>query len=303
MSVVKRFLASDSRRRAAYVPGDAVAMVLISLMEVVVRWQLRIAGGIRRSPLRLLAPPVRDVFEAGRAWCLSRKKRAFDVVGSAAMLLAAGPMLLLIALAIKLTSRGRVLFSQPRVGLDGKTFRLLKFRTMRPNDGRGPLITRKGDRRITPIGRFLRSTKLDELPQLVNVLLGEMSIVGPRPQTGRYVACYSAYDLHTLSVKPGLTDPATILLRDQEAILGSVSGRLMEKYYTSKILPKRLAINLDYIERAGYWYDAKIILLTGLVVLWPKSRRFAARQLKARGSFTTTPQTSLAGVRPIHPMA
>src|SRR5208282_277059 len=147
-------------------------------------------------------------------------KRLFDLAFSVIGLVALSPVLLLVAMAVKLSTLGPVLFRQQRVGLRGKRFRMVKFRSMVENaEDLGLGVTRDGDPRITPMGRFLRKTKLDELPQLWNVLVGEMSFVGPRPEVPRYVAQYTPEQRRVLELKPGITDLATLEFRNEEEML------------------------------------------------------------------------------------
>ena len=204
----------------------------------------------------------------GRAYCRGGVKRAVDVCAAGLALLALAPLILVVALAVRLTSTGPILFRQDRVGLDGRSFRILKFRTMRP--GSGPPITAAGDDRITPVGALLRRTKLDELPQLVNVVRGDMSIVGPRPEVPVYVAGYSPAQRRVLEVRPGLTDPATLAYRDEEGLLGQVPAERRERYYASEILPRKLELNLDYLERASLWGDAALVARTLVAIVAPR---------------------------------
>jgi lipopolysaccharide/colanic/teichoic acid biosynthesis glycosyltransferase len=133
---------------------------------------------------------------------------------------------------------------------------------MRPGSEAGLQITGRGDDRVTTMGRLLRALKLDELPQLWNVLRGDMSLVGPRPEVPRYVAAYTPEQRRVLRARPGLTDPATILFVDEEDLLGAVQPPERETYYVGHVLPRKLALNLDYIERAGVLYDLRLILAT-----------------------------------------
>ncbi len=188
-------------------------------------------------------------------------------VSSAALILAS-PLLLLIAAAIKLSSPGPVLFLQPRVGRGGCSFSIWKFRTM--VDGahhRGPEITASGDPRVTTIGRLLRRTKLDELPQLVNVWRGEMSLVGPRPEVPRYVAGYSEEDRSVLSIRPGITDLASIAFRDEESVLAQFADR--EQAYVDVLLPRKLALAREYLRRQSFKLDLELLLRTLFVVVQP----------------------------------
>jgi len=206
---------------------------------------------------------------AGRAYCNGRLKRGFDLIASALGLVALSPLLLVLAVVVWVSSGPPVLFVQKRAGRHGKPFPLLKYRTMRQGAEAGLALTGSGDPRVTPVGRLLRVTKLDELPQLVNVLRGDMSLVGPRPEIPRYVAGYGPGHRMVLEVRPGLTDPATVLFRNEESLLGRVEDDRKERYYKEEILPKKLGMNLEYLERASLPYDLLLLLRTLLVVLLP----------------------------------
>ena len=185
--------------------------------------------------------------------------RPLEVVVSAAGLVVAIPLLAVAATAICLTSPGPALFRQERVGRFGQPFFLLKLRTMRAGDG--PQITAAGDRRVTAVGRFLRRTKLDELPQLWNVLRGDMSLVGPRPETARYVDLQDPRWTRILSVRPGLSDPASIRYRDEEKVLASVSGD-RDRYYREVLLPAKLEISQAYLSRRTWRNDVAVLART-----------------------------------------
>jgi len=207
--------------------------------------------------------------ERGLVYCTGDLKRLLDLVLSAAGLLILSPLFLVLALAVVTLSGWPVFFRQTRVGRDGRPFLLLKYRTMRQDAASGLPITGRGDPRITRVGRVLRASKLDELPQLLNVLRGDMSFVGPRPEVPRYVARYTPEQAQVLRVRPGLTDPATVLFRDEERLLGGVDEPRREDYYVSDILPRKLAINLEYITRAGVLYDLKVIFGTIWTIVRP----------------------------------
>jgi len=196
-------------------------------------------------------------------------RRAFDFAAAAVGVLLLWPVFALIALAIAATSRGPVLFMQERVGRHGAPFRIMKFRTMRPDAERlgGPL-TVAGDTRITRVGAFLRATKLDELPQLLNVLRGDMAIVGPRPEVPRYVAMYDREQRRVLEVRPGITDPASIHYRDESTLLAAAEDP--EATYVREVMPHKLALNLAYMERRTLWSDVGVIFAT-LVRLFRRS--------------------------------
>lgn len=193
-------------------------------------------------------------------------KRLFDVLAAGAGLLVLAPLLLAVALWIKLDSTGPALFRQVRIGRHGVPFEIYKFRTMvdRPDGGRqgaGPQLTVGQDPRVTRAGRFLRHYKLDELPQLLNVLEGSMSLVGPRPEVPRYVECYPpAARSAVLSVRPGITDLAAILYKDESAILGQ--ARDPERAYVETILPVKLEYYQRYVRERSFWLDLRIIFRT-----------------------------------------
>jgi len=194
-------------------------------------------------------------------------KRLFDVLAAGAGLLVLAPLLLAVALWIKLDSTGPALFRQVRIGRHGVPFEIYKFRTMvdRPDGGRrrgaGPQLTVGQDPRVTRAGRYLRHYKLDELPQLLNVLDGSMSLVGPRPEVPRYVECYPpAARSAVLSVRPGITDLAAILYKDESAILGQ--ARDPERAYVETILPVKLEYYQRYVRERSFWLDLRIIFRT-----------------------------------------
>jgi len=188
-------------------------------------------------------------------------KRAFDILCSGVGLLALWPVGLLIGLLIKLTGRGPIFYGQIRVGQFGKPFRIWKFRSMVVNaDTLGLPLTKEEDPRITWLGRFLRKTKLDELPQLWNVLAGNMSFVGPRPEMPRYVERYTPEQREILKFKPGITDMATMLFRNEEALLRGTGD--VEGFYLRYCLPKKIELNLHYAQRASVLRDIWIIVQT-----------------------------------------
>ena len=194
-------------------------------------------------------------------------KRLFDVAASAAGLLLLAPLLLAIAVWIRLDSPGPVFFRQERVGLRGQPFRIFKFRSMRA-DNAGPQITVGADARITRSGRFIRAYKLDELPQLLNVLLGDMSIVGPRPEVPSYVALYPAtVRVEVLSVRPGMTDWASVQYRSESALLAQSPDP--ERTYVETVLPAKLALCQQYVRERSLLLDLKIIAMTLGILLKP----------------------------------
>ena len=188
-------------------------------------------------------------------------KRAMDLALTLAALLPALPLMAAIALWVRLDSPGPALFRQERVGRGGVPFRIHKFRTMHVHDGSGPQVTAAGDARITRAGRWLRATKLDELPQLIDVLKGDMSLVGPRPEVPRYVAHYpAALRDKVLSVRPGITDIASIEYRDESAVLARAADP--ERAYIDEVLPHKLALAASYVDQASVWLDIRLILRT-----------------------------------------
>ena len=187
---------------------------------------------------------------------------------SALALTALGPVLAAIAAAIKLDSPGPVFYRGLRAGRRGVEFRIYKFRTMHVGpDNSGPRITRYGDRRVTRVGRVLRRTKLDELPQLLNVLKGDMSIVGPRPEDPHYVALYSPEQRKVLDVRPGITSLASVQFRDEEALL---VGSDWERTYVNEVMPAKLEIDLAYVRDRSLLLDARVLWATArtLVQSW-----------------------------------
>jgi len=193
-------------------------------------------------------------------------KRVFDVIVAAIILLLTLPLFALIAAAIWLDDRGPIIYRGLRVGLGGQTFFQLKFRTMTVNQTLKSEVTLRDDPRVTCVGRFLRNTKLDELPQLINVLRGDMSLVGPRPETLHYVASFTPEQRAVLSVRPGITGLAQLSFRYHERL---VIGPDPERYYLTVLLPAKLAINLDYVRKQSFWLDLKIIALTFIALVRP----------------------------------
>lgn len=193
-------------------------------------------------------------------------KRCFDIAVSAVGLLCLSPIFLFIAIWIVLDSSGGVFYKQKRVGLGNRDFELYKFRSMRPKADQQGLITIGGrDPRVTRSGYYIRKFKLDELPQLINVLKGDMSIVGPRPEVRKYVDMYTPEQMQVLTVRPGITDLASIKYRNENEILESVQDP--EAYYIKTIMPDKLAINLQYVHQQGFISDMGIIGKTLLAVV------------------------------------
>jgi lipopolysaccharide/colanic/teichoic acid biosynthesis glycosyltransferase len=200
-------------------------------------------------------------------WCFSRLKRAMDFICALILIPAALPIMALIALAIKTTSRGPIFFRQKRLGKGGAEFALLKFRTMyhaRREAGSG--LTSRGDRRITAAGRLLRRCKLDELPQLFNVLRGEMSLVGPRPDLPRYFAGLDDKHRRVLSLTPGITGAASLKFRNEEALLAQVAQERLESFYVETLLPQKIVLDLEYARTASVTSDTALIIRTAAAI-------------------------------------
>lgn len=210
-------------------------------------------------------------------------KRLLDLSGAAVLLVALLPVWVLIAAAVKLTSRGPVFHRAVRVGYLGCPFVLFKFRTMvvAGDEDRAPLTT-VADPRITSVGRFLRRWKLDETPQLINVIRGEMALVGPRPEDPRYVARYTPEQRRVLSVRPGLTGPAALAFREEERLLDPVET---ERHYVEEILPAKLSIDLEYVDRHSVRSDVLLLLRTPRALL------------SGRGDITTSTNSSSTSER------
>ncbi len=191
-------------------------------------------------------------------------KRAIDIVGSGLALLVGLPILMAVAAAVAIDSGLPVLYRQRRVGRAFRQFHLLKFRSMVASEG-GPRITVSGDSRVTRVGRFLRATKLDELPQFWNVLTGDMSLVGPRPEVPEYVEMFRIRYEHILSVRPGITDIASIRFRDEEKLLAQSAEPLRE--YVERVLPVKLDLADEYLQKRSLRLDLLILVKTLLVTL------------------------------------
>ena len=188
-------------------------------------------------------------------------KRAFDIICSFTGLIVLLPLLAAAALAVKIDSRGPAFFLQERMGRNFRPFRIIKFRTMAAGSERaGSLITVCGDSRVTRLGRFLRKYKIDELPQLINVLKGDMSLVGPRPEVKKYVGLFRTDYEKLLTVRPGITDPASLRYSDEEALL-SLSAN-WEEDYVKRLLPAKIRLSSAYVDDHGVVTDIKLILKT-----------------------------------------
>lgn len=200
-------------------------------------------------------------------------KRLFDIVASFCGIVILFPLIVIVSILIKLTSKGPVLFKQVRVTKNGRLFKIYKFRTMRENSEGNKQITVGNDSRITGVGHILRKTKLDELPQLFNVLKGEMSLVGPRPEVPKYVELYTEEQREILKVSAGITDYASIYFSNESELLGEAENP--EEFYIKKIMTYKIELNKKYIKEIGIVTDIKLIILTilkilGLVKLEPK---------------------------------
>lgn len=188
-------------------------------------------------------------------------KRALDIVIALIILVFFLPLGLLISLLIVLETKGGIFYKQERVGLNGKPFGLLKFRSMRPNADRlGQLTVGERDPRVTNIGHFIRKYKLDEFPQFINVLIGDMSIIGPRPEVKKYVDLYTIEQSTILKVKPGITDYASIEYFDESRLLGESENP--EQTYVQEIMPAKLILNKKYLDNPTVFHDLKIMWLT-----------------------------------------
>lgn len=208
-----------------------------------------------RQPYRIVTPP-----SAATMAC----KRAFDILCSLLGLVVLSPVLLVVSVLVAVTSPGGVFFRQERIGKDGRPFRIFKFRSMR-KDNAGLKITTGNDSRITPVGRFLRKSKIDELPQLINVLVGDMSFVGPRPEVADYVNLYTPYQRQALLVRPGITGLASIRFRNENDLLTASDDP--NRTYVEQIMPRKIDLDLEYIPHASVFYDIKLIFQTFAVVI------------------------------------
>jgi len=211
-------------------------------------------------------------------------KRFFDITAAGIGLIFIAPIITIFGLLIRTTSIGPVFFRQNRVGLNGKIFLVYKFRTMvdRAED-LGTSVTTGNDARITPLGRFLRRTKLDELPQLMNVFNGEMSLVGPRPDVPEIVKNYMPHMKHIFEVRPGITSVATLHLRDEEEILAKVNDP--DKFYEDVLVPLKVKLAMEHVDKNSFWFDMKILFQTVWMLtlgrLWPIKEHPEVAKLKS----------------------
>ena len=188
-------------------------------------------------------------------------KRCFDIIASGVGLVILCPLFLIIGVWIKVDSKGPVFYRQVRVGRYNKDFRIFKFRSMRVGADKGSLVTIGGrDPRVTRSGYWIRKFKLDELPQLINVFVGDMSLVGPRPEVRHYVDYWTPEQMHVLDVRPGITDPASIKFRNENELMEKAEDP--EKYYIEVIMQEKIRLYLEYVEHHSFWYDIKLIFKT-----------------------------------------
>lgn len=188
-------------------------------------------------------------------------KRVFDILASGCGLLVLSPLLLFVAIWIKLDSKGPVFYRQVRVGRNNKDFRIFKFRSMKVGADKGSLVTIGGhDPRVTRSGYFIRKFKIDELPQLINVFIGDMSLVGPRPEVRHYVDYWTPEQMHVLDVRPGITDPASIKFRNENDLMEKAEDP--EKYYIEVIMQEKLNLYIEYVNNQSFWGDIGLIFKT-----------------------------------------
>lgn len=193
-------------------------------------------------------------------------KRAFDILASWFGILFLLPIFIIVSIAIVVDSKGGVFFLQTRVGKNGKEFKIIKFRTMVTDaEAKGLQITVGADSRVTAVGNFLRKTKIDELPQLFNVLVGQMSFVGPRPEVPKYVDMYTDYQRNILRIRPGITELASIVYRDENEVLAAAEDP--EDTYINDVMQKKLELNIEYMQKMSLLYDIKLIFKTFLAIL------------------------------------
>jgi lipopolysaccharide/colanic/teichoic acid biosynthesis glycosyltransferase len=193
-------------------------------------------------------------------------KRLFDILASGLGLLILCPLFIILSILIKIDSKGPVFYRQVRVGRNNKDFRIFKLRSMHVGSDKDSLVTIGGrDPRITSLGYFIRKFKFDELPQLINVFIGDMSLVGPRPEVRHYVNYWTEEQMHVLDVRPGITDPASIKFRNENELLAQAEDP--EKYYIEVIMQEKIKLYLDYVAKNSLWYDIKLIFQTFWVII------------------------------------
>lgn len=197
-------------------------------------------------------------------------KRIFDIIFSLLLLILLLPVLVLLAITIKIDSKGPVFYRQERITKNGKSFRIFKFRTMVQNaDKIGSLVTVGNDSRITRIGKVIRKIRLDELPQLINILKGEMSFVGTRPEVKKYVEKYTDEMMATLLMPAGVTSYASIMYKDEDEVISNLqkSGKTVDEIYIEDVLPEKMKYNLEYIRKFSFGYDIRLCFKTVIGVL------------------------------------
>lgn len=193
-------------------------------------------------------------------------KRLFDIIASGLGLMVLSPLFIILAIWIKLDSKGPVFYRQVRVGWHNKDFRIFKYRSMRVGADKGSLVTIGGrDPRVTRSGYWIRKFKLDELPQLINVFNGDMSLVGPRPEVRHYVDYWTPEQMHVLDVRPGITDPASIKFRNENELMEQAEDP--EKYYIEVIMQEKIKLYLEYVEKHSFFYDIALIFKTFWVII------------------------------------
>lgn len=199
-------------------------------------------------------------------WCRSRHKRYIDIFAAASSLVCLSPLLVVLGLAIVITSGQPIVFCQWRVGRSGQLFQLYKFRTMTVSAAAdGPGLTRRGDPRVTWIGKLLRHSKLDELPQLFNVLKGDMTLVGPRPDLKEFWSAATATEREVLTLKPGITGAASLSFRGEEQLLAQVPPDRLTSFYLQHVLPEKCRLDMQYAAQATLWRDCRLLWRTLLV--------------------------------------
>ena len=193
-------------------------------------------------------------------------KRLFDILASLILLIILSPLFIIFSIMIKLDSKGPIMFKQNRVTENERIFKIFKFRTMVENaDKNGSQVTVENDNRVTKIGKFLRKFRLDEIPQLINILIGDMSFVGTRPEVPKYVELYTDEMKATLLMKAGVTSLASIKFKDEEKLL-QMDGNI-DKIYIENILPQKMQYNLEYLKRFNFFYDIKLMFMTLFAVI------------------------------------
>jgi lipopolysaccharide/colanic/teichoic acid biosynthesis glycosyltransferase len=245
-----------------------------------------------RHPFGILHDSAQGDQLARRCWSLSISKRLLDISIAALVLSVFALPMLIIALLIRLTSNGPAIFVQTRVGVNGRLFAIYKFRSMDSHGSGGPTLTKDGDDRITPIGRWLRKFKLDELPQFYNVLRGAMSLVGPRPKLPQYV------ESKTLEYRPGITGAATVVFRSEEEILKQVQLLCLDSFYLQRIKPLKERIDVRYMRRATLWSDLGLIFTTFRVAFIPARIPVSFRNLEHSAISGTDDRHRWAACRP-----